>query len=102
MKEFSSYSEFYSYYLKQHSTYGCRLLHVVGSSLVLLDIALSLLFSMWLLVLAPVLGYGCAWIGHYVFEHNRPATFGAPFWSFVSDWRMYVEMLTGRIKLRGP
>ena len=102
MNEFSSYSEFYSYYLKQHSTYGCRLFHVVGSSLVLVDIVLSLILSLWLLILAPILGYGCAWIGHYVFEHNRPATFGAPFWSFVSDWRMYGDVLTGRIKLRGP
>jgi hypothetical protein len=100
-RDFSSYSEFYNYYLDQHSTYGCRAMHVLGSSLVLLDIAVSVLVSPWLIFLAPVLGYGCAWIGHYVFEHNRPATFGAPFWSFVSDWRMYWEILTGQRHQRG-
>jgi hypothetical protein len=101
MKGFNDYSEFYRYYLNQHSTYGCRLMHVLGSSLVLLDILSAFIVSLWLLILAPVLGYGFAWIGHYAFEHNRPATFGAPFWSFASDWRMYWEILTGRLPLRG-
>lgn len=101
MKKFSSYSEFYIYYLEQHSTFGCRVMHVMGSTLVLLDVVASLLVTPWLLVLAPVLGYGCAWAGHYVFEHNRPATLGAPFWSFVSDWRMYWEVLIGRQPLHG-
>jgi hypothetical protein len=102
MKRFDDYSEFYRYYLEQHSTSGCRVMHVVGSSLVLLDIFAAIVVSLWLLVLAPVLGYGFAWIGHYAFEHNRPATFEAPFWSFLSDWRMYWETLTGRLPLHGP
>ena len=51
------------------------------------------------LVAAPIAGYGFAWIGHFFFEHNRPATFCHPLYSLAGDWVMFRDMLTGRIRL---
>ena len=73
---------------------------MVGSTLVLLAVLLAL-FSGTLrwLWLAPVAGYGCAWIGHYVYEKNRPATFRHPLYSFMGDWVMYWQVLRGKVRL---
>ncbi|HWS40494.1 MAG TPA: DUF962 domain-containing protein, partial [Arenimonas sp.] len=46
---------------------------------------------------AFICGYGFAWVGHFVFEKNKPATFKHPLYSFVSDWIMYKDILTGKI-----
>ena len=98
MSDFASFQEFYQYYLTEHSNRTCRRLHFVGSSLVLgcvLMVAISGDFS-WLLI-ALMCGYGFAWVGHFFFEQNQPATFRYPFLSFASDWVMYRDMLTGKI-----
>lgn len=96
---YSSFSEFYPYYLSEHSDRTCRNLHFVGSTLVLSLIAASVvLANAWLLLLLPVVGYGFAWVGHFFFEHNKPATFQYPFYSLAGDWVMYKDMLTGKIK----
>ncbi len=79
---FKSFAEFYPYYLQEHSNATCRRLHYVGSLLVLSVLAYALLTQQWLWLLAlPVIGYGFAWIGHFVFEKNRPATFDYPLYS---------------------
>ena len=98
-EQFSSFSAFYPFYLSQHSDRTCRRLHFVGTSLGLLAIlhALSTLNFWWLLA-GLVAGYAFAWVGHYFFEHNRPATFSHPLYSFMGDWVMWKEMLTGRIR----
>lgn len=99
-REFTSFSEFYPYYLAEHADRTCRRLHFVGSALVLLVLALVLsrvLGPRWLLAV-PVIGYGFAWIGHFFFEHNRPATFRHPWYSLAGDWVMFRDMLTGRIR----
>jgi hypothetical protein len=76
----------------------CRRLHFVGSSLVLGCIVAALATSNgWWLLGAPLAGYGFAWLGHFLFEHNRPATFQYPLYSLVGDWVMYRDMLIGRI-----
>ena len=97
---FSSFRDFYPYYLSEHANRTCRRLHCAGSSLVL-GFALAALTtgSTWWLLGMPVAGYGFAWIGHFFFEHNRPATFTHPLYSFLGDWVMYKDILTGRIRL---
>ena len=95
---YASFREFYPFYLSQHADRRCRRLHFVGSSLVLLVFVAACLRQQWRwLWLLPVLGYGFAWIGHFFFERNRPATFTHPFYSFAGDWVMYWQTLTGRI-----
>jgi hypothetical protein len=97
-RQFSSFAEFYPFYLSEHSDPTCRRLHFVGSAAVLLILAAALLTRSWLLLLlVPVVGYGFAWVGHFFFEHNRPATFTYPLWSFIGDWVMFKDMLIGRI-----
>jgi hypothetical protein len=96
---YSSFSEFYPYYLSEHSNRTCRNLHFIGSTLVLsLIVASVVLANAWLLLLLPVIGYGFAWVGHFFFEHNKPATFQYPLYSLAGDWVMYKDMLTGKIK----
>jgi hypothetical protein len=65
-------------------------------ALVLLGTALATQ-EPWLILLALVQGYAFAWVGHFFFEHNRPATFKYPLWSFMGDWRMWSDMLRGRV-----
>lgn len=96
---FKSFAEFYPYYLQEHSNATCRRLHYVGSLLELSVLAYTLLTQQWLWLLAlPVIGYGFAWIGHFVFEKNRPATFDYPLYSLLGDWVMLKDAFTGRIK----
>ena len=98
MQQFASFREFYPFYLGEHADRRCRRLHFVGSSLVI-GCVLMLVRSgnpAWLAG-ALLCGYGFAWVGHFAFEHNRPATFRHPFYSFAGDWVMYKDMLTGKI-----
>lgn len=96
---FTSFAEFYPYYLQEHSNATCRRLHYVGSLLVLGVLGYALLTQQWLWLLAiPLVGYGFAWVGHFVFEKNRPATFEYPFYSLLGDWVMLKDAFTGRIK----
>lgn len=100
--KFESFSQFYAYYLTQHANPVCRTLHFAGSTLVLFILAYALATQRWwTLLLMPVVGYAFAWIGHFRFEHNKPATFGHPFYSLASDWVMWWEMLIGRVPFTG-
>lgn len=97
-REFHNFNEFYPFYLEEHSNRTCRRLHFVGTTLVLLTVLYVLVSqNFWALLLMPVFGYGFAWIGHFLFEHNRPATFTHPFYSLLGDWVMFKDMLTARI-----
>lgn len=98
MSSFSSFAEFYPFYLSEHSNRSCRRLHFIGSSLVIAMVLVALLTGQlgWLWLM-PVFGYGCAWIGHYGFEKNRPATFKHPLYSLLGDWVMYGQMLRGKV-----
>ncbi|MFY8328001.1 Mpo1-like protein [Pseudoalteromonas sp. ZZD1] len=95
---FQTFKDFYPYYLTEHSNKTCRRLHFLGSCLVLLVVAyvaITLNFiALWLL---PIIGYGFAWIGHFFFEKNRPATFKYPFYSLWGDWVMFKDILVGKI-----
>ena len=99
MTQFQTFADFYPYYLTQHADRNCRRLHFVGTGGVLALAALSLVRrEPWLLALLPVVGYGCAWVGHFVFERNKPAAFGHPLWSLRGDFVMFWQMLSGRIR----
>ena len=96
---FNSFKAFYPYYLKEHRNVTCRRLHFIGSLLVLMVIISALLSQKFaLLWLLPVIGYGFAWVGHFFFEKNRPATSKHPFYSLWGDWFMFKDILTGKIK----
>jgi hypothetical protein len=100
MAGYSSFREFYPFYLNEHSNVQCRRMHFAGSTLVLAVIVLAIASgNAWWLLLAPVAGYGFAWIGHYVFEKNRPATFTHPLYSLLGDWVMYWQILRGKVKI---
>ncbi len=97
-QEFPNFRSFYPYYLGEHSRRTTRRLHVIGSFCVLGLVAAAIVTQIWwLLALTLVAGYGFAWVGHFFFEKNRPATFTHPFYSFVGDWVMFAQALTGRI-----
>lgn len=92
--QFNSFRDFYPYYLAEHSDKRCRALHYLGSTLVLLILACAIVTGQWwTLWLVPVVGYGFAWIGHFGFEHNKPATFKYPAYSLLGDWVMYGQFL---------
>lgn len=94
----TSFAEFWPFYLGEHRHPLNRTLHFVGSSLGLVCwIGFLSTFNYWLIPLGLLLGYGCAWIGHFFIEKNKPASFTYPLWSFLADWRMWFCMLTGRI-----
>ncbi|MBF7074002.1 DUF962 domain-containing protein [Glaciecola sp. MH2013] len=100
-KKYNSFSEFYPYYLSEHENKTCRLLHFIGSCLVLVVIVAAVLTSTYLyLLLIPLIGYGFAWVGHFFYEHNKPATFQYPFYSLMGDWVMFKDILIGKISLR--
>jgi hypothetical protein len=94
----ASFAEFYPFYLSEHSNRMCRRLHFLGSTGVILCLVmLFVTLSGWWLLAALFCGYGAAWVGHFVFEKNRPATFTYPLWSLACDWLMYRDMLRGRV-----
>jgi hypothetical protein len=94
-----NFDEFWPYYVREHSTAGCRSLHFIGSTLGLICLAAAFITSnLWLILLGFILGYGFAWAGHFFIEHNKPATFKYPLWSFRADWKMWVFMLLGRMR----
>ena len=97
-RRLSDFEDFWPYYVSQHMSPACRALHFLGTSLVLvcLAAALLLLSPRWFLA-SPLAGYGFAWVGHFVFERNRPATFTYPLWSLRGDFRMFRLMLLGRM-----
>jgi hypothetical protein len=100
--EFETLGDFYRFYLGEHRNGVCRALPFIGStlglSLLIYGVATQVL---WLAAIAVVPGYACAWIGHFGFEKNRPATFKHPLRSFICDWIMWKDILTMRIPLLG-
>ena len=95
---FTTFRDFYPYYLREHANPRNRVLHFVGTSLVIgLAIAAAVRGEARLLLALPLAGYGFAWVGHFLVEKNRPATFTYPRWSLMGDFRMYAEMWSGKV-----
>jgi hypothetical protein len=99
-KAFSSFSEFYPFYLEEHANSTCKLLHFIGTWLVVLVAVVAFILNepkwLWLM---PLLGYGFAWVGHFFFERNRPATFRHPLYSLLGDFVMWKDIMTGKVKI---
>ncbi|WP_226470394.1 DUF962 domain-containing protein [Luteimonas panaciterrae] len=99
MSRFANFREFYPFYLSEHSNRTSRRLHFIGSCGVLgLVVAAIVLGNGWWLLAALFCGYGFAWVGHFFFEKNRPATFKHPIYSFIGDWVMFKDIIAGKIK----
>jgi len=93
------FEHFYRFYLAEHSNRVSRRLHFVGTALVLVMVVATLAtLNPWWLLCTPIAGYGFAWAGHLFFERNRPATFRHPIYSLMGDFRMFRDMLTGRLR----
>ena len=98
-KKYSSLKEFYPYYLTEHQNPTSRLLHFIGTGLVLVVLGAALVLAQyaWLAAI-PVIGYSFAWVGHFFFEKNKPATFTYPFYSLASDFLLFFDLLRGKEK----
>ncbi|MGZ8852067.1 MAG: Mpo1-like protein [Thermoanaerobaculia bacterium] len=92
-----SFHEFWPFYVRQHSRPRTRLLHATGSVAAVIVFGAAFAVNLWLLLAVPVVGYAFAWYAHFFVEHNRPATFGHPFYSLVADFRMLFLMMAGRM-----
>ena len=97
-QRYKTFSEFWPFYVSEHSRRGTRILHLIGTTAAL---AVMIYFfatgRWWLFPLALIPGYGCAWFAHFLIEKNKPATFKYPLWSFIADYKMIAMMLTGKI-----
>jgi hypothetical protein len=93
-----TFGEFWPFYLREHARSATRALHFAGTSLSLLLLAAAAaLRNGWFVLFALVCGYAFAWVGHFFVEHNRPATFQHPLWSFAADWKMWALAISGRL-----
>lgn len=98
-REMKSFSEFWPHYVTEHSKPATRALHAVGTTVGVACAAVLLMRGRWrLLPLAFIPGYAAAWAGHFFIEHNRPATFKHPLWSFAADYKMIGLMLLGKME----
>ena len=97
MERIKKYSDFYAFYLTEHSNKISRILHFIGTLLFFVLLFYFIFTNQynysWIL---PVIGYGFAWVGHFVFEKNKPATFKYPFWSLISDFKLFFEIVFGK------
>ncbi|WP_312157130.1 DUF962 domain-containing protein [Acinetobacter variabilis] len=94
------YHEFYRFYLTEHRHIMSRRLHVAGSSIGLYFFSKAIRQrKAKYLAYGLLSGYACAWIGHFIFEKNKPASFKQPLYSFISDWRMFADVLRGNLSL---
>jgi hypothetical protein len=96
-QNFKSLKEFYPFYLSEHQNSTSRILHFVGTGLVLLTfLAFLVSLNVWFFAAIPILGYGFAWVGHFFFEKNKPATFQYPFYSLASDFILFWDLIRGK------
>jgi hypothetical protein len=95
--QIKSFADFWPFYVRQHVRPRTRLLHAMGSVLAVALFALAFAINLWILVAVPIVGYSFAWYAHFFVEHNKPATFGHPFYSLAADYRMLFLMMAGRM-----
>jgi len=101
LRPYRTLNEFYPYYLSEHASRTSRRLHFLGTSTGLILIIVAVATQFWWLMLSSLMqGYAFAWVGHFIFEHNKPATFTYPWLSFLGDFRSWWEMLIGKIPFK--
>ena len=100
-KEYKSFKTFYPFYLSEHMNPICRGLHFIGTFCVII-IIIGSFFNTKIIYFSPLCGYGFAWIGHFFFEKNRPATFTYPLYSFIGDWIMFKDILIRKESIINP
>ena len=97
--EMKTFGDFWPYYVREHSRPVTRAMHAAGTIASMILLAEMFITGNWLMLPAALLvGYAMAWASHFFVEHNRPATFKHPLWSFAADYKMVALMLTGRMK----
>lgn len=97
MSDRLTWSEFWPFYLEEHSVRSNRWMHFIGTTAAVALIVAAIVIQFWWLLLGALfIGYLFAWVGHFVFQKNRPATFQYPIKSFASDWRLWALMLVGQ------
>lgn len=97
-RKYKTFKDFYPYYLTEHQDEVCRELHFTGTASLFVILFIALITQKWALIgLLPLVGYGFAWVGHFFFEKNKPATFTYPIWSLGSDFVMFYHILTDQI-----
>jgi hypothetical protein len=95
---FNTFADFYPFYLSEHANRVSRRLHFLGSTIALAMFVAALVTQVWWLVAVAILqGYAFAWVGHFFFERNAPATFKYPGFSFMGDWRLWWDIVTGKM-----
>jgi hypothetical protein len=97
-KSYRTFADFYPFYLSEHANRTSRRLHFIGSCIAIALLVAALVTGQWwLAAVALVEGYAFAWVGHFFFEHNRPATFKYPLLSLMGDWRLWWDIVSARI-----
>lgn len=97
-ERFETFEDFWPYYLEEHSTAPNRKLHQIGTTAALTALTYGVISrkKRWMAA-APIIGYGFAWVGHFVLEKNRPATFKYPLYSLMGDMRLTALMWRGEL-----
>jgi hypothetical protein len=100
-RKYNSLAKFYPYYLEEHQNTTCRILHFIGTGLIFIILGVGLITGKYLILFSiPVVGYGFAWVGHFFFEKNKPATFQYPIYSLASDFILFFDLLKGKEKFK--
>lgn len=95
----TNYRQFWPYYLREHSRILTRRIHYAGTGVAVVGIIATIATgNLWFLLAAAIGGYAPAWAAHFFVEKNRPATFRYPFWSLISDFRMFFMWLADRLQ----
>ena len=96
---FRTFRDFYPFYLREHANRTSRRLHFVGTSVALALLILTFTTRIWWIAAVSLAqGYAFAWVGHFFFEHNKPATFKHPWFSLMGDGRLWWDIITRKTR----